>query len=144
MNATPLLAAVLILVAGAAPVAALAAAAAPAKDAAEQRYTKAYDRCLDAPEGGSTMGINQCVDAELKVQDAALNVAYRKAMKDLNARQKAKLQAAQRAWIAFRDAECASYEDQDWGTLSSNNASMCVLRMTVMRTIDLENYPPGT
>ncbi len=116
----------------------------PAKDAAEQRYTHAYDRCLDSPDGQSTMGMNACTDDELKIQDAALNAAYRKAMKDLNPRQKTKLQAAQRAWIAFRDAECASYEDQDWGSLSTNNASTCVLHMTVMRVIDLEGYPPAT
>ncbi|HEX7761045.1 MAG TPA: lysozyme inhibitor LprI family protein [Caulobacteraceae bacterium] len=121
-----------------------AADPAPAKDAAEQRYTRAYDKCLGSAGGQSTMGMNACTDAELKIQDAALNAAYRKAMKDLNPRQKAKLQAAQRAWIAFRDAECASYEDPDWGSLSTINASACVLHMTVLRLIDLENYPPAT
>jgi uncharacterized protein YecT (DUF1311 family) len=119
------------------------AAAAPA-DPVQARYTPAYDKCLASPEGQSTLGMIDCTGAELKLQDARLNAAYRKTMAALNARQKAKLQAAQRAWVAFRDAECASYEDEDWGTISRINASACVLHMTVQRTMDLEAYPPET
>jgi uncharacterized protein YecT (DUF1311 family) len=133
------LAAIVVLV-----LAAGAADAAPARDAAEQRYTPAYQRCLDSPDGQSTAGMIDCAAAELKIQDAALNRAYRKAMADLNPRQKAKLQAAQRAWLAFRQAECASFEDEDWGSLSRINANDCFLHMTAQRVIDLENYPPGT
>ena len=124
------------------------AAASPAfaapPDPVQARYTPAYDRCLASPDGQSTLGMIDCAGAELKLQDARLNAAYRKTMASLNARQKAKLQTAQRAWVAFRDAECASYEDEDWGTISRINASACVLRMTVQRTIDLEAYPPAT
>ncbi len=136
---------------GAGPAAALsllAAAAAPAanapSDPVQARYTSAYGKCMDSPDGQSTAGMIACADAELKIQDTRLNAAYRKALADLNPRQKAKLQAAQRAWIAFRDAECASYQDDDWGSLSTINAADCVLHMTVQRTIDLEGYPPGT
>ena len=124
------------------------AAASPAfaapPDPVQARYTPAYDRCLASPDGQSTLGMIDCAGAELKLQDARLNAAYRKTMASLNARQKAKLQTAQRAWVAFRDAECASYEDEDWGTISRINASACVLHMTVQRTVDLEAYPPGT
>ncbi len=118
--------------------------AAPKSDPVEARYTPAYDKCLASPAGQSTMGMIDCTGAELQIQDARLNAAYRKTMASLNVRQKTKLQAAQRAWVPFRDAECASYEDEDWGTISRINASACVLRMTVQRTIDLEAYPPGT
>ena len=124
------------------------AAASPAfaapPDPIQTRYTPAYDKCLASPDGQSTLGMIDCAGAELKLQDARLNAAYRKTMASLNARQKAKLQAAQRAWVAFRDAECASYEDEDWGTISRINASACVLHMTVQRTMDLEAYPPAT
>jgi len=124
------------------------AAASPAfaapPDPVQARYTPAYDRCLASPDGQSTLGMIDCAGAELKLQDARLNAAYRKTMASLNARQKAKLQTAQRAWVAFRDAECASYEDEDWGTISRINASACVLHMTVQRTMDLEAYPPAT
>jgi len=133
------LAAGLLIAAGAA-----VAADAPARDAGEARYSPAYERCMTSPDGQSTLGMIDCASAETRVQDAALNRAYQKAMKGLNGRQKAKLQAAQRAWLAFRDAECASFEDEDWGTLSRINAADCFFHMTAMRVIDLENYPPAT
>jgi uncharacterized protein YecT (DUF1311 family) len=120
------------------------ALAADKADPVEARYTPAYQKCLDSADGQSTLGMIGCASDETAIQDKALNNAYRKAMKDLTPEQKTKLQAAQRAWIAFRDAECASYEDDDWGTLSKINAATCLLHMTVQRTIDLENYPPAT
>ena len=123
---------------------AFAAPSEPPADPVQARYTPAYDKCLASPAGQSTMGMIDCTDAELHIQDTRLNAAYRKTMAVLNARQKTKLQAAQRAWVAFRDAECASYEDEDWGTISRINASACVLRMTVQRTIQLEAYPPAS
>ena len=104
----------------------------------------AFHRCLDTPEGASTYGQIDCVSAELKIQDLALNAAYRKAAADLTPGQKAKLTAAQRAWIAFRDADCASMQDEAWGSLSRVEANLCVLRRTVERTVELEDYPPST
>jgi uncharacterized protein YecT (DUF1311 family) len=107
----------------------------------DRRYTPAYQQCLDKPEGQSTMGMIECVDQEVQVQDKALNAAYATAMGDLNDRQKTKLRAAQRAWVAFRDADCASLQDEDWGSLSRITANICVLQRTVERTIELEDYP---
>ena len=109
----------------------------PAMDA---RYTPAFQQCLDSPGGQSTMGMVQCIGEELKVQDKALNAAYRDLVGDMNARQKANLLKAQRAWIAFRDADCQARYDPDWGTLSTINANMCMLRRTVERTIELEEF----
>lgn len=118
------------------------AATLAADPAVEARYTPALQRCLDSPDGMSTHGQIQCVQGEHARQDARLNAAYKAAMADLNARQKARLQAAQRAWIAFRDRNCEAQMDEDWGTLSTVNANFCVLRMTVERTLELEDYPP--
>ena len=122
---------------------ALADPAPASSDPVEARYTPAYDACLASADGQSTYGMIVCTQKEDDFQDARLNAAYRKAMAGLNARQKAKLQSAQRAWINFRDAECASYQDEDWGTLSYVLAAGCVLHMTVQRTMDLEKYPPN-
>ncbi|MGZ8370207.1 MAG: lysozyme inhibitor LprI family protein [Caulobacteraceae bacterium] len=116
------------------------AAVDPAK--VEARYTKAFSACMNAPGGESTAGMIQCIGAELAIQDARLNAAYKRVMAGLNTRQKTKLQAAQRAWLAFRDADCESKTDEDWGTLSRITANDCMLSRTVERTIELENYPP--
>ena len=103
------------------------------------KTTPAFDRCM--AQNASTYGMLDCISAELKVEDARLNAAYRKAQAGLNARQKAKLQAGQRAWVSFRDAGCSSLEDEGWGSLSRINASMCVLGRTTARAQELETYP---
>lgn len=120
----------------------LVATPALAVDAAqiEARYTPAFEQCLESPDGQSTAGMVQCAGAELEVQDRALNAAYRALTGDMNARQKANLVKAQRAWIAFRDADCQARYDPDWGTISTINANMCMLRRTVERTIELETF----
>ena len=106
----------------------------------EARETAAYRSCLD--QAVSTPDMTGCMAAEYEVQDKALNAAYAKAMDGLNARQKEKLKTAQRAWIAFRDANCRALQDEDWGTLSRVTAMSCMVRMTIERTIELEDYPP--
>ena len=114
-----------------------------AADPVEQRYSPAYQRCLDAPAGQTTAGMVQCISAEIQVQDAALNRAYQKTMAGLNGQQRTNLQKAQRAWIAFREADCGAVYDPDaWGSISRINSGTCVLRMTVERTIYLEGFPP--
>ena len=125
-----------------AALAALAATPALAVDDAkiEARYTPAFQACLDSPEGGSTMGMVQCVGTELKIQDAALNAAYRNLVSDMTPDQKAALQKAQRAWIAFRDADCRARYSPDWGSMSTVDANMCMLQRTVERTIELEEF----
>lgn len=116
-------------------------AGAPAAHAAEPKYSPAYDRCMSGPGGQTTMGMIECGAAELKAQDARLNRAYQAAQKRLEKpRQKAALQKAQRAWIAFRDADCASYLDADWGSLARIEANSCVVDRTIQRADELEAY----
>ncbi len=122
----------------------LSASPASAIDAAqiEARYTPALGQCLDTPDGQTTAGTVGCVAAELTIQDAALNAAYRALAAGMNARQQAGLRNAQRAWIAFRDADCASRQDWEWGSMSTVAANFCILRRTVERTIELETFAP--
>ena len=46
-------------------------------------------------------------NAELAVSDQQLNATYRTLMRQLGPQDQAALRMAQRAWIAFRDADCA-------------------------------------
>ena len=127
----------------AAAVLGLAAQAHAEDPAVAKRYTPAYQKCLDAPDGQSTMGMIGCIGDELAIQDAALNAAYKKAMSDLTPGEKTNLQRAQRAWIAFRDADCAALEDpEQWGSISRINANVCMLNRTIERTLELEDFPP--
>ena len=111
--------------------------------AVQAEFTPAFKQCLENPANFSTAAAIRCVNAEVKLQDDRLNAAYAKASADLNARQKGKLAAAERAWIAFRDADCTSQQDEDWGTISRIHAAYCRLDRTVQRTLDLREYPGG-
>ncbi|MCE0847986.1 lysozyme inhibitor LprI family protein [Buttiauxella sp. A2-C1_F] len=55
----------------------------------------------------SQAGLNECASNEYKKQDDSLNQTYKEAMKLATDTQKTQLKAAQNAWIAFRDADCA-------------------------------------
>jgi uncharacterized protein YecT (DUF1311 family) len=127
----------------AAPVA-LAQASKPAQAPKSAKPATALDRCLASPEGMSTYGMIDCIGAEVRVQDARLNQAYQAALMRLERpRQKAALQKAQRAWMSFRDLDCASYVDEDWGSMARVESNQCVLDHTRRRADELERYRAG-
>ncbi|TNV21736.1 DUF1311 domain-containing protein [Buttiauxella sp. B2] len=55
----------------------------------------------------SQAGLNECYSNEYQKQDDLLNQTYKQAMKLATDTQTMQLKAAQNAWIAFRDADCA-------------------------------------
>ncbi|MBX7250027.1 MAG: lysozyme inhibitor LprI family protein [Caulobacteraceae bacterium] len=112
------------------------------KDQIEKRYSVIYAACME--KAASTADYVDCIGAELTFQDKYLNRRYQDLMAELTPAQKDKLRKAQRDWMAFRDSWCAAQQDSDWGSLSTIVANQCVLDQTIGRTIDLENYPPGT
>jgi uncharacterized protein YecT (DUF1311 family) len=135
MTRWPALSVALILL----PLAAHAQSAKPAKPPAKP--TSTYERCLASASGMSTAGMIECANAELRVQDGRLNNAYQSAILRLERpRQKVALQKAQRAWIAFRDADCAALYDEDWGSMARVQANACVLEHTRQRAVELEQF----
>lgn len=110
--------------------------------------------CMDGQEGGhTTLGMTSCLNAEARVWDGVLNAEYKasrafaKAM-DADeaayfpefARRAEALLAAQRAWIAFRDAEC-DLAHAEWGSGSMRNIAWadCQMQMTAERAIELRD-----
>lgn len=116
---------------------AVACLAAIPAGAAEPRYSRTYSTCMDR-SGGVTAAMVDCIGAEFTAQDRRLNASYRKALANLPKPRRAALTRAQRAWIAFKDAECAFVLDPDGGTLARVSANDCVLRMTATRADELE------
>ena len=116
----------------------VAPVAAQAQD--DVKLSPAYERCMEKPENSTTYGILQCGDAEIAVQDARLNKAYKADMADLADAPdvKAALLKAQRAWIAFRDANCwAEAAPYTTGSIQPLVFSSCMARLTRQRTKDL-------
>jgi uncharacterized protein YecT (DUF1311 family) len=92
------------------------------------------------PGGGTTLGITECILAETAAWDGLLNREYAATRATLEPDIAAQLLTAQRAWIAFRDAECGlQYALWRDGTIRSIVAANCRMVMTARRTIDLRD-----
>lgn len=111
---------------------------------------RASNHCQMQPGGGSTMGMVTCIQAETAAWDVLLNNEYKTtqaANKQADALGQGAgisrviaLRDAQRAWIAFRDADCtARYALWQDGTIRSVVAANCVMTMTAARTIALRD-----
>ena len=102
---------------------------------------QAADGC-DAP-GLSQAELNDCYGNAYKKADAELNVLYRQItarLKDDKATTKL-LVAAQRAWVAFRDAECDfSASGVSGGSAHGMILAICLDRLTGKRIDDFKNY----
>ena len=117
----------------------LMACAPYAASAQDAGLSKQHAACMDT-SGGTTMGMIECITAETQRQDARLNKAYKAVMADLSPARKKQLLEAQRAWLKFRDANCAFYDDPDGGTLARVNANDCVMTATATRASELERF----
>lgn len=62
---------------------------------------------LDCKKAETQMEMEACAGKSLDAADRKLNAIYTKLMKQLGSADKRKLRQAQRAWIAYRDAQCA-------------------------------------
>ncbi|MEX6508048.1 lysozyme inhibitor LprI family protein [Jiella sp. M17.18] len=107
--------------------------------------------CEETPDGQTTPGIDECLGREQAAWDVILNENYKASLadaKDLDKRLKdeqgtepsaaAALLKAQRAWLAYRDAECDRiFEINKEGTIRTNAASACQNDLTANRAIAL-------
>jgi len=108
-----------------------------AASANETGLSKQYAICMNK-SGGTTLGMIECISAETQRQDVRLNKVYKALMAEVMSPRKAQLQDAQRAWIKYRDANCAFYDDPDGGTLARVNANGCMMNTTADRARELE------
>jgi len=75
--------------------------------------------------------MNICAGEDYQAADARLNAAYQNLISSDDADSKRLLQAAQRAWIAFRDAECAhTTAASAGGSIHAMEVSQCLTRLT--------------
>lgn len=79
--------------------------------------------------------------ASFKKADAALNATYSELMAQLSGASGQKLRVAQRAWLAFRDAECA-YQGSavEGGSAQPMVVSSCMAALTEDRVQQLRGY----
>jgi uncharacterized protein YecT (DUF1311 family) len=106
----------------------LLASAAPAGDQADPAQS-----C-----DGNTFEMVECLKAKTAQWDKRTTVAYQQALKDAVPQQRDHLRAAQRLWIAYRDANCLYYGMGE-GTIARIDAGECMRSMTEARARELEN-----
>ncbi len=115
--------------------------ATPAQSQASKTVST-YEACMASRDAQTTIGMTRCAAAELAIQDARLNRAYKAALarRDDKAT-KAALLKAQRAWIAFRDADCAAARATvGGGTLVGFIGVTCEREHTARRADALETF----
>ena len=97
----------------------------------------------ECDSGLPQQGLNDCAHREFDAADAARNAAYRRIVARLAGQTEARqlLTKAQRAWVAFRDAECGfSASGVQGGSIQPMIVSMCQTDLTKARTEALRRY----
>ena len=96
-----------------------------------------HDHCKE----GNNLENTFCLSRELEESDKRLNVIYKTLMSALVKPQN--LQRAQRAWVAFRDAECKFQKEEMQGGSGYNfSMDLCLMQLTEQRIVALEEVRP--
>jgi uncharacterized protein YecT (DUF1311 family) len=84
------------------------------------------------------MQLDQCAGMDFTAADAKLNALYKTLMAKYDAANGAKLKTAERAWIAWRDAEC-DYETNGTagGTINPMEDAICLKEKNNQRIQEL-------
>jgi uncharacterized protein YecT (DUF1311 family) len=101
-----------------------------------EHWAPDQNKCNEPP---NTLAIIDCIEARTKFWDDRLNQAYKAAITssqhpDMNSRV-APLQAGQREWVKYRDADCTGYHGSEQGTIRQIEVANCLLEMTQTRAI---------
>lgn len=99
---------------------------------------------------GNTHELNRCAELEFEAADRDLNDVYKKVLAQIaleggdkpwdGKTWEARVRAAQRAWVAFRDADCKDAVPMEWqgGTGTTAAVLGCMSGLTKARTLDLK------
>jgi uncharacterized protein YecT (DUF1311 family) len=100
-------------------------------------------RADDCANAMAQRTMNECADLALRTADGELNALFKEAQRHLKGDTGAakSLIAAERAWIAFRDAECAfSASSSKGGSIYPMVYSECLEKLTKARIGDLKRF----
>jgi uncharacterized protein YecT (DUF1311 family) len=85
--------------------------------------------------------MNMCQERDYQAADAQLNAAYRALTGLMTPDMRTRLVAAQRAWVQFRDRECAfETADSEGGSMHPLVHYGCLARLTKVRTRELREH----
>ena len=101
------------------------------------RADSEYEACIaNSPE----VEFAVCGANWVEREDARLNAAWREVLPLLEARERERLVAEQRAWIRFKDGACEYFYTDYWGTVGRNTwYPRCVADIVIARTVQLRD-----
>ena len=86
------------------------------------------------PEGRTQLDMTYCAGEELARADSMLNANYQRLVRTLEPHRVQALREAQRAWIRFRDAECAFQESAvTGGSMAPMVHALCEAELSTER-----------
>ena len=101
---------------------------------------RADDR-IDCAHAVNQNDMNVCAQQDFQKSDGRLNAVYRKLVGKLDAREKEQLKTAQKAWLAYRDAECTyTVRNNEGGSIYPLVWSGCLTTQTEMRIKQLQAH----
>lgn len=97
--------------------------------------------CMAVPGGETTEGMMSCAARETAAWDVLLERDFRTLSARSDEIARTKLREAQRAWVAWRDADCDYAADQyRGGSLGRVTAAICMMERTAGRSLHLNAY----
>lgn len=94
---------------------------------------------VDCNNAMNTVEMRYCASQDYEREDARLNEVYKRLMAEMDKQGKDYLRDAQRAWIPFRDKNCAVHGDRArGGTAQPLLVVSCLAEMTSVRADELE------
>ncbi len=96
--------------------------------------------CLQNEGATSNAAQIQCYEREAAAWDALLNRAYRAALAKLEPDAAAGLKKSQRAWLAWRDADCPLPALVFKGTMAGPMQAFCMLDHTARQALSVQGW----
>lgn len=96
-----------------------------------------FSSCMD-DSAGIIAELVACLARETETQDVRVDQNYRIAASASSAERRKQLLESQRAWLRYRDANCAFHDDPEGGFRAVIDTQDCLLRETAARADELQ------
>ena len=104
----------------------------------------ALEQCLKTPRGETTAGMTECTHAAYQAYDRQMNTLYQAVMRKSDPASREAIRNAQRAWLAYRNAQKAA-DNAPWradrGSMASPDIEGLNVEAIRARIAELEYYP---
>lgn len=96
--------------------------------------------CADSAQ--SQAALNACAIDGARAADQSLKQSYDELTRYLDTEAKDRLASAEKAWVAYRNADC-SFWGSSAASLSKMNYENCLAQLTTARAKELDSWPPN-